>query len=276
MEIKVEIKVEIKGLKELQNSMNDLAKRQIPFASAKALTKTAQDVKEEEIKQMHRSLDRPTPYAMNSLYVKPATKTNLEAMVYYKDKSSAGKGNPSANFMQPQAEGGRRKLKRFESALQRIGILPKGMYVAPGEACQLDAYGNIPASFIVQILSYFRAFGEQGYRANITDKRRASMAKGSKRKGTRGYVYFVSLGKGEVDIPTESGGMRTIKQHLPAGIYKRVGFAWGSSIKPIMMFVKEPAYQKRFPFYETAQKVIDKKLDNNFNEAMDAAIKTAK
>jgi hypothetical protein len=262
----MEISVKFEGLKELTKNMDDLAKRQVPYATAKALTKTAQDIKAEELREVQRTIDRPTPYAINSLRVDPATKNKLEATVRFKDKSDAGKGNPAANFMLPQAEGGKRNIKRFESALQRIGVLPQGMYIVPGEACPLDAYGNIPGSFIVQILSYFRAFGEQGYRANITDKRKAALAKGSKRKRTMGYEYFVSYGKG-----TWSG-----RQHLPAGIYKRVAFARGNAIKPIMMFVKEPTYQKRFPFYEIAQKTTKKNIVSNFNEAMDEAIKTAK
>lgn len=258
------ITIEMKGMKELRSMLNDLEKKQMPFALAKALTKTAQDVQSAEVKVMQSSLDRPTPYTLRSLYVKPATKQDLSSMVYFKDKSSAGKGNPAANYIMPQVQGGKRNLKRFESALRRIGVLPKGMYVAPGSACPLDAYGNIPASFIVQILSYMRAFGEQGYKANITDKRKAALAKGSKRK--QGFEYFVSYGKG-----TWSG-----RQHLPPGIWKRIGFAQGSAIKPIMMFVKDPSYSKRFPFYETAQKVIDQKLMDNFYKAFDEAIRTAK
>jgi hypothetical protein len=260
------ITVEFKGLKEVIANIEGLARTQIPYAAAKALTKTAQDVKDAEVKQMSSSLDRPTPYTLGSLYVKSATKANLEAMVYFKDKSSAGKGNPAANWMQPEVEGGRRNVKRFESALQRIGVLPKGMYVVPGAACQLDVYGNIPAGLIVQILSYFQALGEQGYRANITDKRKAALAKGSKRTMKAGYEYFVSYGKG-----TRSG-----RQHLPAGIYKRVSLIGQGNIKPIMMFVKAPSYKKRFPFYEIAQKTINQMLLPRFDEAMKEALLTMK
>lgn len=262
----MKINIEFKGLDAVIANIEGLARTQIPFAAAKALTKTAQDVKEAEIKQMQSSLDRPTPYTLGSLYVKSATKSKLESMVFFKDKSSAGKGNPAANWMQPEVEGGQRNVKRFEAALQRIGVLPKGMYIAPGAACQLDTYGNIPSGLIVQILSYFRAFGEQGYRANITDKRKAALAKGSKRTGKAGYEYFVSYGKG-----TRSG-----RQHLPAGIYKRVSLTGQGNIKPIMMFVKQPSYQKRFPFFETAQKVINQKLIPNFDEAMKEALLTMK
>ena len=260
------INIEFKGLKEVIDNLDALAKKQVPYAAAKALTKTAQDVKEAEVKQLSASLDRPTPYTLGSMYVKSATKSDLTAMVYFKDKWSAGKGNPAANWMHPQVIGGQRNTKRFEVALQRIGVLPKGLYIAPGSACPLDAYGNIPSGLIIQILSYFRAFGEQGYRANITDKRKAALAKGSKRKGTLGYEYFVSYGKG-----TWSG-----RQHLPAGIYKRIGFAQGSAIKPIMMFVSSPAYHKRFPFFDLAQKVINQRLMPNFNEAMREALLTAR
>jgi hypothetical protein len=263
----MEIKVKIDGLNELQSSMNDLAINQVPFATMKAINKTAEEIKAELIKEMGRSFDRPTPYTLNSLYIKYAKKNNLLAEVGYKDKSQAGKGNPAANWMHPQVAGGRRHLKRFEVALNRIGVLPNGMMVAPGSACPLDAYGNIPSSLIVQILSYFRAFGEQGYRANITDKRKALLAKGSKRTGTMGYEYFVSKGKGE---------WYGRQQHLPPGIYKRVGFAQGSAIKPIMMFVEQPSYQRRFPFNETVQKVVDQNINKNFDEAMSEAIKTAK
>ena len=260
--MKIDIKFE--GLKELQSMMTDLEKRQFPYATAKALTKTAQKVKEEQIKVMQRTIDRPTPYTLNSLYVKSATKNNLTSMVYFKE-GFFGAGVPAANFIQPHVDGGKRNLKRFESALRRIGVLPIGMFIAPGEACQLDAYGNIPGSFIIQIMSYFRAFGEQGYRANITDKRKKSLKRGSKR--SLGFEYFVSKGKGE---------WYGRQQHLPPGIYKRVDFAAGSAIKPIMMFVKEPVYRKRFPFFETAQKVIDNNLKPNFDEAMEEAIRTAK
>lgn len=257
--------IEMKGMKELHAMLSDLEKKQMPFALAKALTKTAQEVQEAEIKVMQSTLDRPTPYTLKSLYVKPATKTDLSSMVYFKDKSSAGKGNPAANYIMPQVQGGQRNLKRFESALRRIGVLPNGMYIAPGSACPLDGYGNIPAGFIVQILSYMRAFGEQGYKANITDKRKKALAKGSKRG--QGFEYFVSKGKGE---------WFGKEQHVPPGIWKRIGFSQGSAIKPIMMFVKEPSYSKRFPFYETAQKVIDKNLMDNFYKAFDEAVRTAK
>jgi hypothetical protein len=165
--------------------------------------------------------------------------------------------------MLPQVEGGRRSVKGFEKALQRIGVLPHGMFIAPGEACPLDAYGNIPPSLIIQIMSYFRAFGEQGYKANITDKRKEKLKKGSKKTGF-GFEYIVSYGPG-----TASG-----RQHLPAGIYKKVRFSSGTALKPIMMFVKAPSYRARFPFFDIARRIVDQKIKPNFDEAMREALLT--
>lgn len=233
------VTIEFKGLKEVIANMDDLAKKQVPFSMSRALNKTAEQVKAEMIRQMPSRMDRPTPFTLNALYIHYANKGRLTTEIGYKDKSQSGKGNPAANWMQPQVEGGRRRIKRFERALQRIGVLQPGMYIAPGDACQLDAYGNIPGSFIVQILSYFRAFGQQGYRANITDKRKSALKRGTKKSGF-GFEYFVAR-------PNEGWGT---SQHLAPGIYKRVKFGSGTAIKPIMMFVKTPAYSRRFPFYD--------------------------
>lgn len=256
--------IKVEGIEVLKKKLEGMRDKQITFAAAVALTRTAQDIKTAEIAEMQKVFDRPTPYTLQGLYLKPATKQNLESMVYFKD--FAGKGIPATKYLPPEIHGGERRLKRFESALKRVGVLPDGMYVTPGSACPLDAYGNIPGSFIVQILSYFRAFGEQGYRANITEKKMQKIKAGNARKGTRGYEYFVSYGKG-----TWSG-----RQHLPPGIYKRTGFAFGSSIKPIFMFVRKPSYRQRFPFYDLAKKIAQSKFNANFSIALHEALRTAK
>ncbi len=265
----MEFKVTVEGLKELYSNITGLTK-QVPFATSLAVNRTAAQVKRELEKQMPNYIDRPTPYTLRSLridvsYLKHPISggRNLEATIRYKDKSDAGKGNPAANFMLPQVEGGKRVLKGFESGLRRVGVLPNGMYIVPGEACPLDAYGNIPRSLIVQIMSYFKAT-----RNDITwmkDKRKASLKKGTKKQ--IGIDYIVSYGPG-----TWSG-----RQHLLAGIYKReYHFGKRTRVRPIMMFVKEPSYQKRFPFNEIAKKIVDQNLKQNFEEAMNEAIRTAK
>ncbi|MEN6620004.1 MAG: hypothetical protein ABFD50_00415 [Smithella sp.] len=265
----MEFKVTMDGLKEMYSNITGLS-RQVPFATSLALNRTAAQVKQELEKQMPNYMDRPTLYTLRSLKIDVSTMKHpvsgnrkLEATIRYKDKSDAGKGNPASNFMLPQVEGGKRVVKGFEAGLRRVGVLPNDMYIALGAACPIDAYGNIPSSLIVQIMSYFQAT-----RNNITwmsQKRKDKLKKGTKKN--IGIDYIVSYGPG-----TWSG-----RQHLPAGIYKReYHFGNRTRVRPIMMFVKEPSYKKRFPFYDIAQKIVDQNLKSNFEEAMNEAIRTAK
>jgi len=252
------ISIKIEGIEAVRRTLNALEKNQLPYATALALTRTAQDAKKDLEAEIKRVFDRPTPYTLNSLYVKPATKATLMAMVYLRE--FAGKGTPATKYMSPNIFGQDRNVKRFERALQRIGILPAGMYIAPGEGADMDAWGNLSRGQIVQVLSYFQAFGEQGYKANMAAAGKARLLKGSRRKGTLGYAYFVA----------RQGG------HLKPGIYKRVGFSKGSAIKPIMMFVRKPVYRSIFRFYQIAQKTIDRVWQQNFSAAFQEAMRTAK
>lgn len=222
---------------------------QVPFATAVALTRTAVLVKQNEYKEMVDVFDRPTPYTLNSLYSKGATKQNLEAVVWLKYDTS--KGTPADKYLTPQIRGGSRPLKRFERALRSVGALPESYFAVPGSAADLDAYGNMKPSQIVQILSYFRAFPEAGYRANITDKKRAALARGTRSR--LGYSYFVgSPGDGK----------------LPLGVWKRIGFAHGSAIKPILIFVKSVLYHQRFDFNYVGQVTVKKEFSGQLVKAL--------
>ena len=260
------INIEFNGLDAVIKKLDSIAIKQVPFAVVNALNKTARMVQTVERMKMKRLLDRPTPHALKTLVIDLAKKkTNkYEASVFFTDDdTNLFGGTPGANFMQPQVEGGKRNLKRFEHALRYKNILPADMFVVPGIGCPLDAYGGIPVSVINQVISYFGARYKEGYNLETTDKKKKMLAKGSKRTGF-GFEYFVSNGRG------------VNGQHLPPGIYKRVKFSSGSAIKPFFMFVKQPTYKKRFPFYEIAQKVVDERFAQYFNESLEAAIKTAK
>lgn len=268
------IEVRVDGIKELISVYTDLEKRQVPYALARALTQTAKDVKEAELKQLATSIrGGATSWTKRGLFTKSATKNKQVAEVGFKDDNNPDAGlysTPAAKYMIHQVEGGQRQLKRFESALRWRGILPAGMYITPGAACMRDSYGNIPHGIIQQILSYFEASERwAGHTSNITAQGRLKLKKGTKKK--IGIDYIVSHGPG-----TPTGRSYTAPQHLPPGIYKREYHAFGTRIRPMMMFVRQPSYQKRFPFYETAQKTINQTFRKNFTEAMNEAIRTAR
>ena len=236
-----------------------IAGDQMPFATAVALTRTAKAAKEEIERQLPSLIDNPTPYTMRGFRLYPATKRKLLAEVDF--RVAMGRGTQARDYLAPLVYGGQRKLKAFERSLQRVGLLPSGMAAVPGKAARLDAYGNMSRGQITQILSYFKAFGEQGYRANITDKRKASMAKGSKRTGARGVSYFV--GK-------PNGGRH------PSGVWQKTNFGeLGSAIKPIIIFVNRPAYRKQLDVPGIAERVIRSRFASELSMAVAQARRTA-
>lgn len=238
------------------------AEKQVRLGAAIALTKTAKRAQDAIRQEMPKVFDRPTRYTLNATYVKPAragtkagSKTDLTASVKIKDAELKNQVVPPVNYLVHQVEGGRRQQKRFEVALQRIGILPAGWLAVPGKGAELDAYGNIKASQIVQILSYFQAFGETGYRANSTEATRAKLKRGGRRR--YGRAYFAA-------IPG-----RPRSRHLQPGVYLRQYGAFGTALRPVLIFIRKATYSPRLPFYDIARETFDKWIDHELDAAID-------
>jgi hypothetical protein len=226
------------------------ASKQIPFATALALTRSAQRIQQNEKTVMRSRLDRPTPFTMNSLFVKSATKTRLEARVWFKDY--AAKGSTAGQYLQPQVMGGQRRQKRFERALVARGYMKSSQYVVPAKSAPTDAYGNVPRSVYVKILSALGAFAQQGYLANATGSKR------SKAKGNADKYFYANLDGTE-------------------GIWERVRSAFGTGAKPIFIFTESaPQYRARFPFFKIAETTHQAHYVEEFERALDYALKSAK
>lgn len=264
-------------LDRITEHLNEVQKKQVPYAAARALTKTVQVAKAEADRQIVAKFDRPTKYATGAMYIQPATKKKLEAMVYVKDRGITQKGGAKsqADVLGHLFAGGKRRHKNFEAAFMRMGYMARGEIAVPGAACPLDAYGNIPAAFIVQLLAYFQGFGEQGYRANMSAKGRARMEKrAGKSVGGAGVHYFISRGRGH----WSGAGAWTHgrAQKLPRGIWQRQTWAAGSSVKPVVMFVREGAYKRFLDLPAIAHTAIDTNFTSEFAKALDEAMRTAR
>lgn len=240
--------------------LDEIARRQVPFAAALAMTRTGQRVKAALVDEMKSSFDRPTPWTLNSLFMQKATKSRLETRVWVKD--FAYKGIAPDKYLTPEIFGGKRSNKRFERALANKGFAEKGAKFVPGSGAKLDQFGNIDRGQVVQVLAALGAFGEQGYKANMTDKGRARLAKGNAKKGVRGVTYFAGA----------PGGGK-----LPFGIWQRTSFgSLGSAIRPVMLKVDEPNYREEFDFFGVSRRVVNAKLADEFAQAMREAIQTAR
>ena len=252
----MKIGIDIKGLDAAQANLRGLADSKIKAAAKAALNTAAYQGAEATKKEMAQVFDRPTPWVLGGVRYKKATIEKLEASIDF-DKWGNKTNVTVAHVLNAEIYGGQRRHKRHEIALQRAGILPSGMGIVPGKAAQLDAYGNMKGGQIVQIMSWFGSFGEQGYRANSTDKTRARLGR-DKRNGQKGFQYFVlqkSYGK------------------LQPGIYQRFQFGHGSAVKPVMIFVKLPWYKKRLDFYGVAEKAAREAFGPAFRGYLDQMLK---
>ena len=237
---------------------------QVAYATSVAINKTADLALRRVRAEMPKVFLKPTPWVLNSLRVKRSTKTNLTAELAYKDSWSSSAGEIGGKTMiAPHVYGGGRALKGLEVRLARAGILPTGWYAVPGRAAKLDVYGNMSRGQISQLLNVLGTYTEAGYnKANAKTVER--LAKGNVKKNVYGFVYWVN--------PVN----RTARgRHLQPGVYQRVTTGFGSSLKPVLIFVKQAAYKKRLPFFDMAQAVADKEFPGEFDRAFDEAMRTA-
>lgn len=247
-------------LEALQN-----AQSQIPFASAKGLTDTIKDVRDDEYKEMRKVFQMPTPYTLRSLFVKPATKARLEASTWLKD------GNRPQHYLLPQIEGGGRPLKRFEQRLVMHGYMRHDQRAVPAAGAKLDAYGNMSKGQITQILSQLKTAVVQGDFSNATNSKRS-------RAKRQAVAYFVSRGKDSRRFGFQGSRGRGLmyEQHLPAGVWARYQFVWGSAVKPVLLFVSNTSYSRRFDFFGVAERTINTRLPINMGNAVAQALRTAR
>lgn len=227
--------------------------KQLRFATALAITRTAVKVKEAERAELVRAIDRPTPWTLNSIYLRKATPAKLEARVWLKD-DLAGSGTPATKYLLPQVEGGARSTKRFERALQAAGALPNGWQVVPGSGALRDAYGNPSRGQIIQILSQLRITLVAGHTRNMSfDSAKAIRAQ--RRAGGR---YFV------VPVGRTSS--------ISPGIYIRDFI--GRNITPVYHFKSGARrYAPRLRWYQVGDATVARHLKPEWDRAVREVLK---
>ncbi|MGQ3055166.1 MAG: hypothetical protein ACT6S0_25540 [Roseateles sp.] len=234
--------LKLEGIDAVREQLVRLSGKEARAAYAAALNDTGFQVRRVMRNEIRTVFDRPTPYVANSVYVRQATAERLSVAIeptYY-----GGKGIDPQQILQAQEFGGTRRDKRSEVALRRAGILPAGYQTAiprtpyPGSD---DGRGNLRGSFLVQLISYFQAFGQQGYRANMTARRRANVHRGTAKNA--GRRYFVAYGR------LRSGPTA----HLAPGIWAASG-THGTDVRPVLMFVRAGSYRSRLSMEAIADK----------------------
>lgn len=173
----IDLNISIPGLESLEKELAGYEK-QIPFATALALTKTAKAVEADIRKVMPRVFDRPTRFTITGTLTKPATKRNLNAFVGLKDW--APKGGNARDYLQPHIYAGARSPKRSEKALRQRGFLKSSEFLVPGRDARLNKHGNITKAQVVKAMS------------NIGGQR--DSAQNSRRTSGRQYFWLPGAG----------------------------------------------------------------------------------
>lgn len=252
------------------------SKAQFPFAMMTALNKSALQAKSDLQTRLPAVFKSPTPWVINSLHPRRpedfATKDRLAVRVSFQDRFGDGR-----TMVEPHVYGGTRRFKAMEARLLAAGYLPRGYNVVPGAGATLDAYGNMSAGQISQILNVLGTYTEGGYNT-ANSKTKARLAKGTRK--TYGFEYFVSYGSiGRSTYTVNKYGepvlVQNAKRTLAPGVYKRVYTAFGTSLKPMLMFVKRAQYKERLDFYGIGNASFNQHFPGYFDTAFQQAMKTA-
>ena len=213
--------------------------KQVDFAIAMALTKTAKQIQQAMPAELDKVFDRPSPFTKRGTYITPARRDNLVAVVGFKDVQ--------AKYLKLQAEG--------------------GLYT-PGEAgiklpgnIQLNTFGNIPRGLIDKL----KAAAENGDLSAAIARR--LNVKGNRRKGAAPLQLFFGVPRGR--------GW----ENAPLGIWRRVPGVAGAPGKlvPVIVFEDTPAkFKRRLDMQAIAAPVVQRNFQRNLDESLRRALASAR
>ncbi len=198
------------------------------FAMAVALTRTAKDVEKGIYAEMDRVWDKPTPFSKRSLFVKPARKDDLAAVVEIKDRfPSKATYTPDETYKHQFFEG-QRKRKGIERYAERAGLISSSEWLVPASGARLDAYGNMARGQVAQMMSQLRlGLDASSWRSGST------RSKGNRKRS--GEMFW------------SRGG------HLKRGVWMRKG----SALTMVMAVVRKVRYQPRIDMPRVAEGIAD-------------------
>lgn len=211
--------------------------KQVAFATAVALTRTANVIKAALPAELDRVFDRPTAFTKRGIYLKAARRDALTAEVGFMTRQ--------ASYLRLQLAGGTR-------APTARGIR------LPGNI-ELNAFGNIPRGLTDKL----KAAAKDGT-LGAAVMRRLGVAAKDRRKGAAPISLF--YGK-----PT---GARWAD--APMGIYRRIPGKPGKLV-PVIVFEDTPArYKKRLDLERFAKPIVDREFQAQFDRALRDALATAR
>lgn len=211
--------------------------KQVKYAAAVALTRTAASIKAGLPAELDRVFDRPTPFTKRGVYLKAARRDELTAEVGFMTRQ--------ASYLKIQTEGGTRQPTA------------RGIRL-PGNI-ELNAFGNIPRGLTDKL----KAAAKDGTLGTAV-MRRLGVGTKDRRKGAAPIQLFYG----------KPAGARWDK--APIGIYRRVPGKPGKLI-PVIVFEDTPArYTKRLDLERFAAPIVQREFQAQFDRALRDALESAR
>lgn len=180
------------NIAEIERSLSDFARDQLPFAIAMTLNDTAADAKVAEERALERELDRPTPFTKRGIYMRRASKRRLE--------SAVGVKRVQAAYLKLQASGGVRR--------------PKGKALLLPVNQRKNTYGNMPKGAV--------------RRASARDDTFVASKRGGKQTSLRPGIYRrVGRGRKKLSLLVAFEDRAAYKPKLP---FERVASRTGELV----------------------------------------------
>lgn len=150
-------------LNDLSRQLRQLQK-QIPFATAKALTEVARKIEAAERTAFQRHLDNPTPFTVKAVGSVGARKDNLRAKVFVRDTAAA--------YLEPFEFGGQHKLN--------------GQALLNPKNIKLNKFGNLPRTKMATLKAKPNVFiGKVGDVNGVWQRRNPKKNKKEKKRAKR-------------------------------------------------------------------------------------------
>lgn len=148
------------NLSALANQLK-VIRKQIPFATAQALTSTVRKIENAQKVALQRNLESPTPFTVKSIKSRGARKSDLRAKVFVM--------NIAAEYLTPFEEGGIHKLNG--SAL----LNPKNI--------KLNKYGNLPRNKLSSLKAKDNTFiGDVGGANGVWQRKKVKKGKKGRKR----------------------------------------------------------------------------------------------
>lgn len=191
-----------RNTREVRRGLNDVARRQIPFATSLAINEVLGDIRKNWEKALRKGLDRPTPFTMKAFAMRRATKRSLTGAVFAKRIQN--------DYLTRLEDGGTRQPKR------RAILVPVGL--------RLNKYGNMPRGAVKRTVAKPKTFSGR-------PKGRSAAGIWERRAGNklRLLIHYADRARYSSRLKLIPGAAKTATARLPGAMLKAMRRALGSA-----------------------------------------------